>query len=78
MGNFNYRNIDYTNKAGDSESQEFIYVINNFLRQLVNEPTGGNNILALALTDRDDLVTSLEVGCRLGNNDHVKIRFNIK
>ena len=79
MGDFNYRNIDWVNNVGDNEAEQFIEVINDsFLRQLVNVPTRGNNILDLVLTDREDLVNNLEVGGRLGNSDHEEIRFNIK
>lgn len=79
MGDFNYRNIDWSNNTGDNVSEEFLELINdNFLRQLINEPTRENNILDLIITNRDDLVYNLEVGGRLGNSDHEEIRFNIQ
>ena len=47
----------------------------NFLQQLVCEPTRGSNILDLILANESDLVHSLEVGECLGNSDHNMIRF---
>ena len=80
LGDFNYRDIDWENNVGSSsDSEEFINVVNdNFLKQLVNQPTRDNNILDLILTNKENLVCDLEIGGRLGNSDHEEIRFNFK
>ena len=49
----------------------------NFLQQLVLEPTRGSNILDLILTNENNLVHSLKVGEHLGNSDHHVIRFSL-
>ena len=42
----NYRNVDWTYIAGDHKSEDFINIIqNNFLKQIVSEPTRENSIL---------------------------------
>ena len=50
-------------------------VQNNFLNQVIREPTKGDNILDLILTNQDDLVKETDVGKQLGNSDHCEIRF---
>lgn len=58
VGDFNYRNVDWINNIGDHESDNFVNLVHdNFLKQLVNEPTRQNNILDLVLTNRDNLVS---------------------
>lgn len=53
-------------------------VQDNFLYQNVLVPTRGENILDLVLSNREKLVTNLEVGEPLGNSDHNSIRFDIE
>ena len=75
MGDFNYRNIDWVNYISDNESEELIRFVNeNFLKQLVNVPTRENSVLDIILTNRDNLVSNLDVGGKLGNSDHEEIR----
>ena len=48
MGDFNFRNIDWDNIVGDYESEDFLDAVqDNFLNQLITEPTRGDNILDL-------------------------------
>ena len=78
MGDFNFRNIDWDTMAGDRETQDFLDVIqDSFLKQLVNKPTREDKILDLILTNREDIVSNIEIGETLGNSDHREVRFNI-
>ena len=53
MGDFNHRNIDWLNIAGDHESDDFINIIQNyFLKQIVRKPTRDHSILELFITNR--------------------------
>ena len=79
VGDFNFRNIDWGLMTGNSEAEDFLTVIqDNFLKQVVLEPTRGNNILDLILTNREDSITQVEIGGQLGNNDHREIRYKLK
>ena len=51
MGDFNYRNVDWINIAGDHKPDDFFDIIqDNFLKQIVSEPTRENSILDLVIT----------------------------
>ena len=79
LGDFNYRNVDWDLMIGNRESEEFLKVMqDNFLKQLVIEPTRGNNILDLIITNSDDIIEQVDVGGYLGNSDHREIRCKIK
>ncbi len=47
----------------------------NFLKQTVIDPTKGNNILDLVLTNTGNMISDLDVGGELGGSDHKEIRF---
>ena len=79
IGDFNFRNIDWNLMVGNRESEEFLKVLqDNFLKQLVTEPTRGNNILDLILTNREEIINQVDVGGKLANSDHCEIRCKIK
>ena len=79
LGDFNYRNVDWELMIGNRESEEFLKIMqDNFLKQVVMEPTRGNNILDLIITNSDDTVEQVDVGGYLGNSDHREIRCKIK
>ena len=79
LGDFNFRNINWENITGDREAEEFLNTIqNNFLKQMITEPTRGNNILDLILTKNENNICGVDVGGKLGNSDHEEIRFAIK
>ena len=79
MGDFNFRAIDWELMVGNSEADDFLTVIqDNFLKQVINEPTRGNNLLDLVLTNRDSMVSDVDIGDHLGNSDHSEIRFKLK
>ncbi len=45
--------------------------------QLVNEPTRGENILDLLLTNDPSCVSSVDVSAPIGNSDHGSISFKM-
>ena len=49
----------------------------NFLTQLVSEPTRGGALLDLLPVNREELVGEVKVGGRLGCSDHKMIEFSI-
>ena len=65
MGYFIYWNIDFTNftSIGVHEAEVFTnMILSNFLYQPVHEPTRGNTIVDLALTNKDNFTGNLELG----------------
>ena len=78
VGDINYPNIDWTYQIGDNESDEFLEVVlDNFLIQYVNSPTRGNNILDLVFSNKDNIISNVEISSELGNSDHKSITFNL-
>ena len=49
----------------------------NFLLQLVRDPTRGGALLDLLFTNRESLVGDVEVGGCLGQSDHEMVEFSI-
>ena len=79
LGDFNLRNIDWDLTVGDNDAEDLLKLVqDNFLNQIIREPTRGDSILDLILTNRDDLVKEADVGGQLGNSDHCEIRFILK
>ena len=69
----NFPHINWENLTDD-----FLEVIlDNFLDQHVTSPTGVNNILYLVLSNRENMITNLEIGEELANSDHKSISFSI-
>jgi len=78
LGDFNYPDIDWSQAESLDASHPFIECIgNNFLFQLVEEPTRGNNFLDLVLTSDDSIVQSLQVGEPFETSDHQIIRLKL-
>ena len=76
IGGFNYKNVDWINIARNHELDDFINIIQvNFLKQIVSEPTREDSILDLVITNRDNLVSNMETGGKLGSSDHQEIHF---
>ena len=76
VGDFNFREIDWTNlePKGLLESTFLDTVQGNLLFQLVfSKPTRGENILDLALVDNTDLVSSVDVVNSFSASDHCSI-----
>ena len=51
--------------------------MDNFLEQHVTSPSRANNILDLVLSNRENMITKLEIGEELANSDHKSISFSI-
>src|SRR5687768_5301432 len=66
LGDFNFPVLRWGPTDTLDASHPFIESINNnFLFQLVDEPTRDKNYLVLVLTSEDNLIQELEVGERL-------------
>lgn len=79
VGDFNLLDICWElNTAQKRQSRKFLECTeDNFLHQLVNEPTRGKTPLDLLFTNREGLVGDVVVGGRLGHSDHEIIEFSI-
>ncbi len=74
VGDFNFRNIDWSLMMDNKEAEECLKVIqDNFLEQVVVEPTRRNNILDLILTNREETVMQVDAGGQLGDSGHWKL-----
>ncbi|XP_070619981.1 polyadenylate-binding protein 4 isoform X1 [Erythrolamprus reginae] len=79
MGDFNYPDINWkTNSAPSGKSAKFLSSLaDNFLTQKVETGTRGNAILDLILTNREETIEGTEEEGKLGESDHVILKFNI-
>ncbi|KAM9591180.1 uncharacterized protein ACIBXB_006077 isoform 1-T3 [Morphnus guianensis] len=79
VGDFNFPDICWKyNTAVSKQSRRFLECVeDNFLTQLVGEPTRGEALLDLLFTNREGLVGDVVVGGRLGLSDHEMIGFSI-
>ncbi len=48
------------------------------MKQVITEPTRGDNILDLLLTSNENMICEMDAGSQLGCNDHREIRFNLE
>ncbi|MDJ0596593.1 MAG: reverse transcriptase family protein [Pleurocapsa sp. MO_226.B13] len=79
VGDFNMAHINWMDITGDQDSTEFLNTVqDNFLQQHVTQPTRGDNILDLVLSNRENLVKEVKVEDGLGNSDHNVITFLIQ
>ena len=77
-GDFNYPGINWTTLQADSNSQDFLDCTHDcFLSQLVTEPTRGENILDIVLTNIPTQISDVKVKCPLGSSDHNQISFSL-
>jgi len=79
MGDFNHPDISWEDHtARHSQSRRFLQSINdNFLMQVVEEPTKKGTLLDLVLTNKEGLVEDVKVGGRLGCSNHEMAEFRI-
>ncbi|KAF4793362.1 hypothetical protein TURU_112092 [Turdus rufiventris] len=79
VGDFNLLDICWElNTAEKRQSRKFLECVeDNFLMQLVGEPTRGMVMLDLLFANRDGLVGDVVVGGHLGHSDHESIEFSI-
>jgi len=79
MGDFNLPDICWKyNTAERKQSRRFLECVeDNFLMQMVSDPTRGAASLDLLFTNREGLVGDVVVGGHLGLSDHEMIEFSI-
>ena len=78
MGDFNFPELSWGENDFVSESHPFVECLNNnFLTQLVDEPSRGKNYLDLVISSDENMVDSLSVGEPFETSDHQLIRFNL-
>jgi len=79
MGDFNHPDISWEDHtARQMQSRRFLQSIDdNFLMQVVEEPTRKGALLDLVLTNKERLVEDVKVGGRLGCSDHEMVEFRI-
>ena len=79
LGDFNLSEIDWANNRSLRNSEHHILlsdiIQDNFMHQLVNEPTRDQNILDLILTTNVDLINNVVVGEHF--SDHNSITFTL-
>jgi len=80
MGDLNLLDICWKyNRAWRKQSRKFLeHVEDNYLTQLVREPTAGGGSLYLLFTDREGLVGDVVVGGCLGLSDHEMTEFSVQ
>ncbi|XP_065411777.1 uncharacterized protein LOC135973241 [Chrysemys picta bellii] len=79
MGDFNHPDICWeSNTAVHRQSRTFLESVgDNFLVQVLEEPTRGRAFLDLLLTNREELVGEAKVDGNLGGSDHEMVEFRI-
>ncbi|PKU30779.1 adaptin ear-binding coat-associated protein 1 [Limosa lapponica baueri] len=79
VGDFNLPDISWVHNTAEREqSRRFLECVgDNFLTQLVREPTMEAALLGLLFVNREGLVGDVTVGGRLGHSDHEMIEFSI-
>ena len=76
MGDFNFPGIKWDNMNFPSAIHPFITCLeDNFLDQLVGEPTRGDNYLDLVLCTDNNIVQNLTVGKPFVKSDHLSVHF---
>jgi len=78
LGDFNHPDISWEDHtARQAQSGSFLQSIDNFLMQVVEEPTRKDALLDLVLTNKEGLVEDVKVGGRLGCSEHEMVEFRI-
>ncbi|GAB0204924.1 hypothetical protein GRJ2_002958000 [Grus japonensis] len=79
MGDFNHPNICWRdNTAGHKQSRKFLECVDdNFLLQVIEEPTRRGAMLDLVLTSKEGLVGDVKLKGSLGCSDHEMVEFKI-
>jgi len=79
MGDFNHPDISWEDHtARHMQSWRFLQSINNnFLMQVVEEPTRRAALLDLVLMNKEGLFEDMKAGGRLGCSDHEMVKFRI-
>lgn len=78
VGDFNCNIAWETRTPGPGGDRLLDFVDDNFLTQMVTEPTRGANILDLILCSEADLVSNVSIGEPLDTSDHNMVRCHLK
>lgn len=66
-------------KSSGWEFEDFLRVLlDNFLKQVVTAPTGGETSLGLVLHNNENMIGKMDVGRLVGCSDHRAVRFNLE
>ena len=80
FGDFNLGEIDWANNRSLRNSEHHILLFDiiqdNFMHQLVNEPTRDQNILDLVLTTNVDLINNFVVGEHFSDHNSITLTLN--
>ncbi|GAB0195045.1 hypothetical protein GRJ2_001969800 [Grus japonensis] len=79
MGDFNHPDICWRdNTAGHKQSRRFLECVDdNFLLQVIEEPTRRGAMLDLVFTNKEGLVWNVKLTGSLGCSDHEMVEFKI-
>ena len=78
MGDFNYSELNWFNDSTIDRSHPFVDCLDrNFLSQLVEKPTRGNNYLDLVIASDINTIENLTIGDPFQSSDHQMITFYI-
>jgi len=79
VGDFNHADISWEDhSARHMQSRRLLQSINdNFLMQMVEEPTRRGTLLDLVLTNKEGLVEDVKAGGNLGSSDHEMVNLKI-
>lgn len=62
LRDLNFINVDWSLMEGNRQAQFLKVIQNNFLKQVILEPTKRHSILDLILTNREKIINQMEVG----------------
>ncbi|KAJ7405602.1 hypothetical protein WISP_138627 [Willisornis vidua] len=79
VGHFNFPDVCWKyNTAEKKQSRRFLeYVEDNFLTQLINEPTRGGALLDLLFVNKEGLVGDMVLAGLLGQSAHELLKLSI-
>ena len=78
MGDFNYPQLNWKDDSLLNISSPFVECLNdNFLTQMVNESTRGDNTLDLLITSNEDFIENVRIEEPFSTSDHKIVRWSI-
>ena len=78
LGDFNCPHYNHNLLDRNAEGKRLLkFIEDNFLYQLIDCPTRGNNILDLLIVTHQNLISNFEITQPIGRSDHNMIKFTI-
>ncbi|KAK4831258.1 hypothetical protein QYF61_016728 [Mycteria americana] len=79
LEDFNHLDICWkSGTASCKQSRRLLeYIEDNFLIQVINNPTSGGALLDMLLTNTDELIREVKIGGSLGCSDHALVKFTV-